>query len=76
MPKRVQCKVSKGNLLARVDFRSAGFVEGNYYLFINSKAKVDAQFAKYKRRGATILSRQDVKTSRGTVSCIVWRHPS
>lgn len=76
MPKQVQCKVSKGNLLVRVDFRSGVFVEGHYYLFINSKARVDAEFGKYKRRGASILSRQDVKTSRGMVSCIVWRKPS
>lgn len=68
---RIKCKMD-GGLKVRVDYRRV-YGDHIYYVGIDSKKRVDAEFAKFKKRGAKMLSRSDVQTSKGTMSCYVWR---
>lgn len=72
--KQVQCKGDNKGFWVRIDYRPT-YASGWYYFRIDSKNKLDAEFQRYRKRGAIIISRSDVKTARGVVSCAVWRKP-
>ncbi len=75
IPKRVECKADNKGVWIRVDNRPV-HAGGMYYLKIGFKKNLEAELKQQKKRGVNVLSRSEVETTRGMVSCMVWRKPS
>jgi len=70
--KKIECKLENSRPYAKIEYGSTG-TQSIYYIYTDFWKNIEPEFKKYKRRGAIVVSRSDIKTNKGLFTCIIWR---